>query len=156
MTTEQKFRPIKELAPKPSDAIKAMSAGLRELPDEKFVIDMGTFGCSRNGICFGCAATCAVYQLLDSSPNPLSMCAGILGQASWFGYDYDTLYDFETAINAFRSGKPSHLFRFYGYTIEDVPAELWLSQWWLLDTDDWRWQLPSIDRYVEKLEAAGL
>jgi hypothetical protein len=152
---EQKTRSIKELAPKPSDAIKAMLTGLRELPNEKFQVDMSTFGTWRNGICFGCAATCAVYQLTGRKPS-VAIMGGIDGQARQLGLNYEMLFAFEDAIDLFRCGNPQEVLYFYGLEPEGGRESLWSRQDWLLGTDNWEGQLPLIEAYVQKLEAAGL
>ena len=52
------------IAKKPSVALKAMCDGLeRQSKEPDFEIDMGTFFRRTQGVCVGCAATCAILEL---------------------------------------------------------------------------------------------
>lgn len=45
--------------PKPSFFVKAMIDGLE---NPRVDVRMNTFGKTTNGLCIGCAATCAIFQ----------------------------------------------------------------------------------------------
>jgi hypothetical protein len=157
---EQTTRAIKNLAPKPSDAIKAMIAGLREIPSEDFQLNMMTFGrveerASRK-ICCGCAATCAVHKLAGRQPSVRYI--GQSQQSVYLGFEVRDLASFEAAIDQFRCGHPMGLFcYYYGYESvrRAVPTRLVDNQSWYLSTGEWKSQIPRIERYVEELELAG-
>jgi hypothetical protein len=159
---EQKLRLIKELAPKPSDAIKAMLEGLRTLPGDDFVVRMHTFGDTTSrrqdgewvDICCGCAATCAVHRLAHKKPDlEHIMCRN---RSPYLGLHFADMRDFEDAIDEFRKGNVSQLFWYYGLASVDVSSELWSKQLWFLQDSNWEEQLPMIEEYVKKLVAAGL
>jgi hypothetical protein len=158
---EQKIRLIKDLAPKPSDAIKAMLEGLRTLPGCDFEVDMATFGDTtwkwqkdrQVEICCGCAATCAVHQLAHKKPDPSHM--GYRTRANYLGLYYGDMRNFEAAIDDFRRGNASQLFWYYDLGSVDVSAEFWYSQPWCLNNNNWPDQLPLIEEYRQKLVVAG-
>jgi hypothetical protein len=53
---------------KPSELLQAMVDGLmrhKDLPD--FKVDMETFGRAEDDICYGCAATCALSELMGTT-----------------------------------------------------------------------------------------
>lgn len=160
MTTELKNRSIRELAPKPSDAIKAMLAGLRDMPSDSFHVNMGTFGRvdwdSSGGryICCGCAATCAVFKLAGKVPTRDSIYRDA-GQALYLGLNFPDIVEFENAIDAFRVGNATWLLRYYHGRLLGIPDEFWGRQFWYMSTDSWKTFLPQIEEYVAKLEAAG-
>lgn len=91
-------------------AVEAMINGLLTQDQrEDFRIDMNSFGRTSQQICFGCAATCAVQQLV-----------GINLKADTITHRYETLnvdrgdiYEFEHAINALRMGALGVLFDYF-------------------------------------------
>lgn len=153
-------RSIKALAPKPSDAIKAMVAGLRELPNTRYRVDMNTYGTVRDDpntgrcTCYGCAATYTVHELAAQSPSASTM-SKRLTRASLLDLQQDEMADFEDAIDLFRRGKPYRLFEFYDLS-SVAPWGLRRMQEWYLMNSNWDDQLPLIEDYAKKLEAAGL
>lgn len=153
MTTELGYRSIKELAPKPSDAIKAMLDGLRDLPSDKFRVDMGTFGSTlgNQSICYGCAATCAVYKLADKVPGMQDVVSRA-ARSEHLRFSVQELDAFEGAINAFRMGFMGDLFRFYGVMDRYVHP----STFWSLGTYSWPQQIEAVEDYYKTLVALGL
>jgi hypothetical protein len=148
---EQKTRSIKELAPKPSDAIKAMLEGLRELPGDEFEVDMGSFGRTSGDVCYGCAATCAVFRLGGKVPRSEVM-LGFTAQADYLQLNVHELRKFEIAIDHFRMGFPWQLFAFYRVPFNTTFAQ---RQPWCLQQHNFEEQLSQIEEYIRKLEAAG-
>jgi hypothetical protein len=89
---------------KPSLAVKAMIEGLRKAKNRSdFKIDMSTFGASEDGICFGCAATCAVAQLTGKNLPP-KIIDETLDAAKWLGVELEDMESFEAAIDGLRRG----------------------------------------------------
>lgn len=154
------IRTIKSLAPKPSDAIKAMLDGLREIPSAEFSVDMGTYGghehdSGPNVICCGCAATCAVHKLAGKAPHLDYIDQEM--QPEYLGFWEVDLYRFESAIDSFRVGYPGSLFAYYGLYGSDseVLASLASDKPWRLLTENWEPQLSKIEEYLERVVAAG-
>lgn len=111
---------IKALAPKPSQAIKAMIRGLKKADKRKdFEVDMETFGQLVNKpdgmVCVGCAATCALQEMAKKRFRPTT------------GFDVDDLVTradcleispfeveiFESVIDRLRTGSPDTFIMFY-------------------------------------------
>ena len=67
-------------------------------------VDMDSFGYSKHGICFGCAATNAVCHISGKVYNSISIANK---RAEFLGTDTDFLNDFECAIDFLRSGNLS-------------------------------------------------
>jgi hypothetical protein len=148
------MRDIRELAPKPSDAIKAMLDGLAELPRGNFIVDMGTYGRADGEICYGCAATCAVHKLAGKTPDP----SYIYQAARPYRLDLEPiqLEYFEEAINLFRMGMPWTLFDFYGLMDPVVlEEEFTVAQPWMMTNQNWRGHLRFVREYQQRLVAAG-
>lgn len=161
---EQTLRSIKELAPKPSDAIKAMIDGLEQLPNDQFQLDMSTYG-YRPGwghICYGCAATCALFQLGGRHPEEIGRAINDfddrLLSLRISREDFDRYgYDFEMAIDHFRGGRVDALYRYYGMDADDhrIP---WVApdEAWGMSTRNWREELPKVKAYLARMIEAGL
>lgn len=187
---------------KPSRAISAMIEGLRAAPQRvDFAVDMDTYGhvggdewpldyeamrpdqllvVKKGQMCFGCAATCAVFALsgeLHNSGFPAAVLGDPDDRASLLSDRFHTdveetdLHEFENALDNFRRGYPVPLFAYFGVTAPagflSTRAEClsanYLSWYalhgttgWRLETDDWEEQLPLVEEYAERLEAAGL
>lgn len=187
---------------KPSRAIRAMIEGLRTASyRDDFAVDMDTYGYVSGGawpydyasmspvqltaaeegnLCFGCAATCAVFALsgeLHNSDFPAVVLGEPDDRASLLSDRFHTdvretdLHEFENALDNFRRGYPVPLFAYFGVTApvgflstsEECLAKNpeWSDLYegvagWHLDTGDWEEQLPLVEAYAERLEAAGL
>lgn len=161
---EQTVRSIKELAPKPSDAIQAMLDGLQALSGDGFRVNMNTYGEVRNSlvgssppVCFGCAATFAAHWLAGKEPNA-SLLRSREGRAMHLGFLYTDLEQFERAIDAFRYGRIWPLLSFYGVydaMINTAGLALTIAQPWYLTNSDWLSQLPAIEAYRARLVELG-
>ena len=149
----------------PSDALQAMVDGLlRNSRRKDFKVDMGTFGRAADGICFGCAATCAVQEAsgkqfvfeelrgiygLNSRFRNLSIGA----QAECLGENYVKLATLENAIDGARQGYLRELFRYFGLGDEHRQG---YDERFELKTHNWRDQLGAVCDLIEELEAQGL
>lgn len=130
------------------------------------MVDMSTFG--RSALpdeCFGCAATCAIMDVLDSEPTPellwddesearllLDMSRNLTLEDA-----RDLITDFEIAMDDARKGYIVSLFQFfYGRGI--IPEELTVIEdehpFYLL-TDDWEEHLGKVEAMADALEDAG-
>jgi len=146
------MRLIKDIVPKPSDAVQAMIDGLLEQDARKgFKVDMDTFGSSMDGICYGCAATCAV-QKIAGKDLPADVIGMAREEAEFLGFDLKDVIDFEFAIDDLRAGDTKGLSEYYDRFISD---ELRYPEF-SLHSRDWREQLPAVQEYCNKLKAAGL
>lgn len=159
------LRSIFELAPKPSDAVKAMIDGLEQFPDDQFQIDMSTYGYKpswADSICYGCAATCALFQLGGRRPEAVGVALNVFEdrlEALQISRDdfQRGAYDFELVIDSFRCGRTTPLYAYYG-TDPDDPRIPWIdaAEMWRLSTGNWRDQLPKVKAYLVRMIEAGL
>jgi len=153
-------RKIKDLAPKPSDALQAMVDGLKaQSKRDDFEIDMRTFGMKGMTICFGCAATCAIQQLAGID---FTMKTGIsceMYRAETLNLEIGEMSRFESVIDNARCGNLSNLLRFY-YGDEwkeetKLPSEL-VHHGVQLRTDDWRNKIHLFDDIIFQLKMRGV
>ena len=104
---------IKEQVPTISAAIRLMVAGLREIPNEDFVVRMSTFGVAgtREGsdkrICYGCAATCALQKLAGKRLDPDTVGVNY-ARSMILGFNNLEMIEFENVIDELRQGLISH------------------------------------------------
>jgi hypothetical protein len=131
--------------------------------------------------CYGCAATCTLLELIDWQ-DVASFVPFISERSSRLQIDPLDLNEFEMAIDEFRLGSPRGLFNYFeceppaGFyaTIEEYAAEEGLTGEaasliaddvtfegtfpapWTLDMKGWLDELPKVDEYAARLEAAGL
>lgn len=148
------MKSIKELAPKPSDALQAMVDGLlNQSKRTTFEIDMNGYG-GADKICYGCAATCTIQQLAGKNliPRDILDCTS---RAESLGFDPRELGDFEIAINEARMGQLLHLFIFYNLHYKSKEKYKYDSHFYLED-NDWREQLPQVITLIELLKSKGL
>ena len=156
METTKEVRRIKDVAPKPSDAIQAMIDGLKRQSRRKlFRIEMSDYGDVEevNGkvICYGCAATCALQQLGDHNFKPGEIYSH-LKRAHAIGFDAVEVDRFEWSINGLRLGDYLDLFGFYSGFEEIAPDE----ELPILYSSNWRDGIPAYQAYADKLRALGL
>lgn len=149
------MKTMKDYAPKPSDAIRAMIDGLRASKTwDRFHVDMGSYGKNIGVTCYGCAATCAIQQATGIMFHWNGIAQPSL-RASKVNVTLDDLSEFEIAIDAFRRGAVEWIFRYYEILPEDTPR-LYGSESWALHGNDWEDELPLVEKYLEKVIAAGL
>lgn len=153
------MKTIKELAPKPSDAITAMIDGLREQSQrEDFVVDMHDFGTKRNsGMCCGCAATCAIQKLTGINFKGLyvtEMPSDFLARVKEFELGRESMGEFEDIINQFRLTNWVVLLRFYD--IEPIYGAIPNKELRGLWNDNWKENLHLYEAYRDQLKAIGL
>lgn len=158
---------IKQYAPKVSDALRAMVAGLLEQDArEDFNIDMGSYGKFTplpkpyKGVCFGCAATCAIQKLVGKNFNS-EYIRNNYTRALFLDIDHEELWQFEMAINSFRLYTDLRpLFEFY-YGEEDfkalkLPCSLVYGNNRLgMTNENWRDKLPVVNYIIAELKELG-
>ena len=141
---------------RPSQALRAMCDGLEEAdsrPD--FEIDMSTYGEVRNNICFGCAATCALQELLEEPFTALEINDRYISGRTLYAARLEPGWDFfEFAIDEARKARLHTLFEFFG--VEDRWDSDLERELLCMGTSDWRGGLPAIRRLIDKLEPVGL
>jgi hypothetical protein len=155
---------IKELLPKPSDAVQAMIGGLKEYDaDPNFSICMKSYGNSdASGVCFGCAATCTIQHVFKYAFTPWQI-KSTLRRAAAVNSDYSALNKFEFMINGLRSGDLHSLLYYYGINIYcSLELSELCNEWdalrhlYALSTHNWRERLPRWDRLVARLKFHNL
>lgn len=160
------MKTIFELAPKPSDAIKAMWQGLIEQSKrEDFVINMQSFGgySTFQGICFGCAATCSIQQLsgVNFEMSNSHSIVDVSKRSKLLKIEMDSLNRFEACIDEFRNGDLTYLLDFYDRNTElnivydEFPPDINFPDI-LMDDDDWKHQEPQVNKIIKFLEENDL
>ncbi len=150
------MRSIFNLAPKPSDAVRAMIEGLEQHSKrEDFFVDMGHYLMvdSEQRECFGCAATCALQQITDRGlqANDFDY-RRTSSRSEVFNIDGYEINCFEEAVDQFRRGDVSSLFKFYG-----IPLIRWVNfKLPVLETDNWQIRLPQYKKFLKILISKGL
>lgn len=121
--------------------------------DYAFVLDMHTYGNHRDGVCYGCAATCTVMKLTEQN-LPKDYIRSDKGRAAWLGFDACELDKFELAINSARCFFFSDLFRFFGLPGNEASAfnDMYPNTFM---GDDWRRYEEKMRSVVEAMEEAG-
>lgn len=147
---------IRNFISKPSEAVNAMLTGLNHYDEAPwFDIDMGTYGASygvsKDDICFGCAATCALQQITSKDFTPTTI-RTTETRAAALGLTVQDLAHFEGVINHLRLGEVKPLFNYFG--IKRVPKKLQDPGFSLL-TQNWKEEFNKVQAYVELLEKEG-
>ena len=146
------MRLIKELAPKPSDAIIAMLEGIEaSKPNKEFILDFSTFGRSGQTLCYGCAATCAVQQLSGIRFEVGHQIDNLTQRSELTKIKPIGLRGFELAIDDFRLGKVGLLSQFYAIQLPKPDPG------WILDDEGCMGpELARVQQYLDKLLELGL
>lgn len=159
------MKKIVELVPKPSDAIKAMWAGLNaQSKRDDFIINMGTFG-GQNRFskqCFGCAATCTIQQISGIDFRPDQDKIETYGhRAKILGFEKVELAQFENCIDEFRWGNLDPLLFFYAertnllIDMRQIPDAIALPDI-RMTSDDWMNYEAEVMTVIQHLEEKGL
>ena len=155
---------IREVCPKMSDAIDAMIKGLREILGDNFKVDMESFGHANRGVCYGCAATCAIQQIAGKlfTPDDLEYAYMVAKKATALDMNKEEMLAFETAIDQFRMGNIWFLLKFYGIRAESSGINILLPNGskvmmgsWYMNTRDYKAQLLFIEEWNNQLKQAG-
>ena len=161
---KKQLKSIKELCPKPSDAVMAMVNGLRKQSKRKnFRIRFSSFGSREYAdgtdkiICFGCAATSAIQFIANKNFTGEEIDTRA-ERGEFLGFDKNELQDFEEAIDNLRNGWVRALFFFYGLNYSDYFALLQPMKERLEDLHDlnWKEEIHHYEDFANKLKEIGL
>ena len=151
---ENKFRQLKSI----SHIVDTMIKGLKK---EWVQINMGAFGEVVNGVCFGCAATNTLCELMQEPFTENSIVES--QRRGKIGVNESELDNFEAAIDALRCGDTDnflsslwdikHLFNFSLTCLEDIEYDKRLPE---LTTDNYKENLHYYEAYRDFLIAKGL
>jgi len=149
----KRFKSLKSV----SDIVDTMIKGLKR---EWVMIDMTSFGHSKNGICFGCAATNTLCELMQESfyDSEIEYRVDKFGD----GIASHELELFEGAIDELRRGdieeflfnlgKISHLFSFELPTLGQIGHK----ELPIITTDTWKVEIISYEAYRDYLISKNL
>lgn len=123
---------------KVSDIVDTMIRGLK---NEWVKIDMDTFGSERNGVCFGCAATNTLCELMQQPFSTNDIEEDRRHEIFNYGITYRDFTIFERAINYLRLGYLSEFMRnldYISYTTgvyissssQDIVKSYLKPKWW--------------------------
>lgn len=149
MTFEEKVKSMKV-----SEIIQAMIDGLYK---EHVKIDMDTYGTSKDGICYGCAATNTICEISVVRPNSYN----ILKRYALIGEPLTSLYfleKFENAINCIRIGCiTSYNYHASQICIATIPDIFIHMQKILpiLKTDTWKHHIHKYQEFADMLKENG-
>lgn len=151
------MRKIKDILPKPSDAIQAMIDGLEEQSERpKFQIEMSTFGEAGAGdVCFGCAATCTIQHAFEHNFT-VDEIEGCYNRSEALNVDEEDLDIFEDVIDGFRQGYAFRLLNYYGIRRGHPNFNDLYTGDWNMMTFNWKSEIPKVKAYLEQLKTLGL
>ena len=136
---------------KVSVALQAMIDGLNHQHQrEDFKISMDTFG-DYDGICYGCAVTCAIQQLSGVNLSDSSITDRV-DRAIFLDVDREDLSYFENYIDDAREGL---LFKLFAYMGQEESYDESYDENWELTTRNWQTELPKVQKFVDMLKEEG-
>jgi hypothetical protein len=143
---------IKEkIQSKPSVALQFMLDGLiKQSERADFKVDMRYFGALFEGVCCGCAATCAIQELTGINFDSKTI-KSVDTRAEAISISESELLLFESAINEVREGCIILLFEFCNLDSSDYKPIFELC----ITTCNWENQLPRVKELIEDLELHG-
>lgn len=144
-----------------SDYVQNMINGLRR---EWVRVDMLTFGANRDGVCFGCAATNALCELMGR-PFSINTIDNLDDRAIEFneGITQHDLSRFESSVNDLRAGYLNYCL----LKLRDIQHTLWFTVPQFeeinppfvlptLSSSNWDEKLEDYEKYVAWLKEKGL
>ena len=148
MNFEEKVRSLKA-----SELVLAMVEGLE---NHKYEVDMDTFGRTREGVCYGCAATNAIAQLAGKAPRFAFKVPSERTWAKAIKGSEEFIRTLEFAFNNLRFGDLSV---FNGYAkliqVKEIPVAYGESLPGL-ENNNWHEGLPAYRKLAKRLQEAGL
>jgi len=146
---------------KPSEFLQAMVDGLWEASRRRGQgVDMSTYGMvSDEDICYGCAATWSLQNLLGHwLPPDKIMALGsvdttLLKDYEWNGETPRRVLDFETVMDFARTGQLNPLARFCG--LRPGKLDAWYGQWFM-DSDNWQEEIHKVSAAILNMQERGL
>jgi hypothetical protein len=151
-----------------SVVLRAMVDGIDQYPDEKFRLNMETFGtASANGLCCGCAATVAMAKLSGVKEIRLSkrvtfsdpvQVLNKYSLAEYFAADTDDLNEFESAVDWLRSGDVEFICGYLDFNLDDANEFLdkWSDRWRITNDSPLNDHRDAIEECISWLKGRGL
>lgn len=147
---------------KPHEIVQAMIDGLKR---KWVVIDMVTFGHNQRGVCYGCAATNAICQIIQKPFIPSDINYRTKRASSLNIEDIDFLKNFELAINFLRTGRIFDWIRYLSKCnneVNKIPGDIIDNiinhleyELPILDDDNYHLDLPKYQEFADALKEAG-
>lgn len=136
-------------------ALQAMCDGLEKQSKRRlFSIESRTYGMVRDGICFGCMATCSVQEVFKVNFHPKKHdINSVESRAEILGYSDLDLMAFESAINQARSGFLSMLF---SYMKKPRCSHFRFNHRFRMKTENWKDELPKVRELIKELKELDL
>jgi hypothetical protein len=163
------MKAFRELAQgKLSVVLRAMVDGIDQYPDEKFGLNMETFGmASANGLCCGCAATVAMAKLSGAkeirlskrvTPSDPAQTLGKYSLAEYFAADPDDLNEFENAVDRLRIGDVDSICEYLDLNLYDADEVFgkWNERWHITNDSPLNDHRDAIEECISWLEDRGL
>ena len=160
---------MRDVCPNPSDAVRAMVMGLRTARQtSNFFVDMDVYShvnsWSDKKICYGCAATCAIFESLNlwagmgmreyaASRGRGNEEVDAAGVESLTGVAWTDLKRWESTIDALRLGDPGCIYRYYGV---DLSKYVNIPNLPLLGNSYSEAELQKYEAFADALKTAGL
>ncbi len=135
---------------KVSEIVQSMIAGLKK---RHVKIQMNSFGYVQDGVCYGCAATNSICEIMDHRMTPDEM--GLL-YGKGVHSEYPFLWGFELAINGLRKGN----IQLYNSNAEEVGIkkipEIFIDEYLpYLNSNYTSSDLSIYQKFADKLKSAG-
>lgn len=141
----ENMRSIKELAPKPSDALQCLVNGSRT---ELTFDNLSFLEMDKNHVFF-LLFTLQEITGIDIFSSDISTPET---RAKTFDVDVNELITFEKAIDCIRLGQPVQLMKFYN--VKDYPKPL--QNFWNLSCKEFKTELTKVESYIGLLKARDL
>jgi hypothetical protein len=136
---------------KPSVALQAMVNGLQAQSNrDDFRIRMSTYGAYGGGICYGCAATCALQELAQVNFD-FPAISSLKKRAAACSFSYEETDKFEAAIDNARLGELAGLFRFC-----EIPYMGGFDFWFCLEDYSWVEELGKVEKAIAEMKQLDL
>ena len=115
------MKTMKDYLPKAWMAVKAMTDGLNNIPNDNFKLEMISFGHYESNklgkpICYGCAATCAIQQAVGKRFAPGNI-SSLKARSEALKIDHIDMDVFEQMIDSLRFGVISSLEDYYDHPL---------------------------------------
>lgn len=155
---------------KPSDALGAMHAGITKWRRTRgFQLSMSMYLAEADGICYGCAATCALLYCVDANEDDLATLTRWANEetvgsvqtpefdalAEVFSLPYWFVEKFEEHMNNVRWGNVTELAMWFPDATRET-LRPWDQRFCFLDCSDHTKELGLLQEVITELRTAGL
>ena len=146
---------------KASDVLQAMVTGLlKSDSDPLFRVNMGTYGEVKHEICYGCCSTLVLAEMFGEGKLASEIMLGYSNDSGFTDTPLSQVFELESfstnfkklerVVNSARRGYVSWLIYFLTGKQDNS-----FNGRWFLKTDDWKEQLPIVERTIVEMIAAG-